>query len=121
MAPRVLVFWLLASAICPAQSRTNDKPSFIGGNAAQFAFFSRHIRYTSEATKANVSGKLYARFRVNQRGEVDSITLVKHFGFGMDHELKRVIQLSSGHWNAAKENGRTVARFVDFPVTICPE
>ncbi len=123
----LIISLLLLSQISQAQKlgnrpiATQTAPVFTGGNAALYAFVSQHIIYSEQAQKANVIGKLYTKFRVTEQGKVDSIQVIKHFGFGIDKELIRVLKLTAGRWQPGRVNGKRTAMFVDFPLTICPD
>ncbi|MEZ0539062.1 energy transducer TonB [Fibrella arboris] len=75
-----------------------QEPEFVGGVSALATFIMRNYHYPERMLKANVSGGTDVKFRVTERGTVDSIRILKSPGFGADEEAIRLIKLTSGKW-----------------------
>ncbi len=89
-------------------------PNFPGGYKALKEYFSENIKYTEEALKNKVEGKVYFSFKIDYDGNVTDVKIVRGLGFGMDEIVKKVIK-DCPKWNAATKNGQTVnAKFSYF-------
>jgi periplasmic protein TonB len=99
----------------------DNKPEFIGGQQAFYSFLSRNFKYPERAIKARVNGKIFVRFRVTKKSVVDSIQVIKCFGFGSEKETIRVLKLTDSMWKPGQKNGVPTDAFLILPITICPE
>ena len=84
-------------------------------------FIGQNYKYPRQQLKASAFGKIIVKFRVTERGSVDSIHVVKSPGFGADEEIIQVIKLTSGKWKPGRKDGKTVAMFYSLPIDIDPE
>ncbi|MBO0930784.1 energy transducer TonB [Fibrella aquatilis] len=100
------------------EDEVSRKPEFVGGVARMYAYLGKHIRYTKEAEKANVAGKLFTRFVVNTDGSISDISILKGFGFGMDEMLIDVIS-KMPRWKPGELASKPVRTMYNLPVTIC--
>lgn len=83
-------------------------PNFPGGYKALQAYFSENIKYSEEALKNKVEGKVYFSFKIDYDGDVRDVKIVRGLGFGLDEIVKKVIK-DCPKWNAAIKNGQTVS------------
>ncbi len=103
------------------QAQKDTEPAFKGGWREFYSFSTKQLRSTPSFTKANVTGITYVSFRVTVNGAVDSIRIVKPFGFGMDEEAIRFVKLTSGRWIPAQKSGKQIAAFVTVPFRWHPD
>jgi periplasmic protein TonB len=90
-------------------------PEFNGGQAALKKFLEKNLTYPKAATRANVSGKVYVQFVVDENGRITSPSILKSVGFGCDEEALRVIALMPP-WKAGRQGGRGVKVKYTLPV-----
>lgn len=92
-----------------------QNPEFPGGLKEMYAFIGKNLKYPSAAQRANVSGKVFAKFVVERDGRIGDVQILKGIGFGCDEEAQRVIK-SMPKWNPGKQNGRQVRVFFTMPI-----
>ena len=54
----------------------------------------KKIKYPEIAKQANIEGKVYAMAYVDEKGNVDKVTIIKRLGGGCDEEVVRVLGIS---------------------------
>ena len=77
-----------------------QNPELIGGQA------SLKVRYPEIARKANVEGRVFLQFIVDEQGNVHNPTVVRGIGAGCDEEALRVI--SEAKFIPGRQRGRAV-------------
>lgn len=93
----------------------DQKPEFIGGNAAMGAFLQKHLRYPSQAIKAGVQGRVFLEFTVGSDGKIENVKPIKGIGFGCDEEAARVVKLMP-EWKPGKQAGTPVRVRFTLPI-----
>ncbi|MBB6239361.1 TonB family protein [Pedobacter sp. AK013] len=83
-------------------------PNFPGGYKALQEYFFENIKYSEEALKNKVEGKVYFSFKIDYNGNVKDVKIVRGLGAGLDEIVKKVIK-DCPKWNAAIKNGQTVS------------
>jgi len=83
-------------------------PNFPGGYKALQEYFYKNIKYSEEALKNKVEGKVYFSFKIDYDGNVRDVKIVRGLGAGLDEIVKKVIK-DCPKWNAAVKNGQTVS------------
>lgn len=86
-------------------------PELIGGLAS----IQQKIRYPELAMRANISGRVYVQFIINERGEVENPRVVRGIGGGADEEAIRVIKQAK--FTPGLQRGRPVRVQYAIPVT----
>jgi protein TonB len=92
-----------------------QNPEFPGGIKEMYPYIGKNLKYPSAAQRANVSGKVFAKFVVEKDGHIGDVQILKGIGFGCDEEASRVIK-SMPKWNPGKQNGRSVRVFFTMPI-----
>lgn len=87
---------------------TLREPTFKGGIAAWQKFLINSLSYPLEAQEKQKQGTAIVTFTVNTDGTVSGEQLLKDPGFGMGNEAMRIVRLSSGKWEAARQNGQAI-------------
>jgi protein TonB len=101
----------------PLSLATVDKiPQFPGGESSMSSFLKRNISYNKTAREEQVTGKVYASFIVNSKGEVESIKIIRSLGFGLDEEVTRVLGLMP-KWEPGYYRGKPVSTIMNLPVS----
>lgn len=85
-------------------------PELIGGLAA----LQREVRYPERALRANIQGRVYVQFIVNERGEVENPRVIRGIGGGCDEEAIRVV--SQARFKPGMQRGRPVRVQYNLPV-----
>lgn len=85
-------------------------PELIGGLEA----LQREVRYPERALRANIQGRVYVQFIVNERGEVESPNVIRGIGGGCDEEAIRVV--SRAKFKPGMQRGRPVRVQYNLPV-----
>lgn len=85
-------------------------PELIGGLEA----LQRQVRYPERALRAQIQGRVYVQFIVNERGEVENPRVVRGIGGGADEEALRVV--SQAKFVPGMQRGRPVRVQYSLPV-----
>ncbi len=85
-------------------------PELIGGLES----LQRNVRYPERALRANIQGRVYVQFIVNERGEVENPQVIRGIGGGCDEEALRVV--SQARFKPGMQRGRPVRVQYNLPV-----
>lgn len=85
-------------------------PELIGGLQA----LQSEVRYPERALRANIQGRVYVQFIVNERGEVEDPRIVRGIGGGCDEEALRVVKKAK--FVPGMQRGRPVRVQYNLPV-----
>ena len=134
---KILLFplFLLVSAVVCAQDQqltansqqsigevfdvVDQQPEPNGGMEAFYRFLALNIEYPLSAMKRGVSGKVFVRFVVTEKGEITSVEVLKGADPELDAEAVRVVKLSGDKlgWVSGKQAGKEVSVRKIVPVT----
>ncbi|MGL4630100.1 MAG: TonB family protein [Leadbetterella sp.] len=93
-----------------------QQAEFPGGISALYKYLGENIKYPAQASRANVSGKVFVKFVVEKDGSIGAVEVLRGIGFGCDEEAKRVVA-GLPQFTPAKQNGRNVRYWFNLPVT----
>ncbi|MCX6318242.1 MAG: energy transducer TonB [Bacteroidetes bacterium] len=99
-------------------TKVETAPSFVGGDNAWKNFLQKNLD-ASIPVKNNAPTGNYSviiMFTVDKNGAISNISPLTKYGYGMEKEAMRVIQLSP-IWNPANQNGQIVKAIHKQPVT----
>ena len=85
-------------------------PELIGGMAA----LQKEVVYPERALRANIQGRVYVQFIVNEKGEVENPRVIRGIGGGCDEEAIRVVKLAK--FTPGMQRGRPVRVQYNLPV-----
>lgn len=85
-------------------------PELIGGIAG----LQEKIKYPENAIRANIEGRVYVQFIVNEKGEVENPRIVRGIGGGCDEEALRVIKTAK--FKPGLQRGRPVRVQYNLPI-----
>lgn len=85
-------------------------PELIGGLQS----LQKEIKYPELAIRANIEGRVYVRFIVNEKGEVESPEVIRGIGGGCDEEALRVVKMAK--FKPGLQRGRPVRVQYNLPV-----
>ena len=75
----------------------------------------QNIKYPASAIKDSISGKVYAKFKIDSLGIVSNVEIVRSARWDLDEEVKRVILLSP-KWIPGRQNGKNVGIYYTIPI-----
>ena len=75
----------------------------------------QNIKYPASAIKDSISGKVYAKFKIDSLGIVSNVEIVRSARWDLDEEVKRVILLSP-KWIPGQQNGKNVGIYYSIPI-----
>jgi len=125
-------FILLLTAICmhfgaaaqqentaksaPVFTYVEQMPEFPGGTDSLFRYLAANIRYPDSARLLGVEGRVYVKFIVSEKGNVDSVRVLRGIGYGCDGEAARVIR-NMPRWKPGHQDGKPVKVYFTLPIT----
>ena len=89
---------------------------FPGGMEELAMFICMNIEYPEQAQKANVEGKVFARFCVEKDGSVSNIRILKDIGYGCGDAVVKMLK-SMPRWKPARVDGKNVKVSFNLPVS----
>ncbi|MCP9757544.1 TonB family protein [Lacihabitans sp. CCS-44] len=92
-----------------------QNPEFMGGQAAMYRFLGENIKYPAAAQRADVSGRVFVKFVVEDDGSIGDVVVMKGIGFGCDEEAIRVVK-SMPRWKPGVQNGKNVRVYYNMPI-----
>jgi periplasmic protein TonB len=95
-----------------------EMPEPEGGMGAFYSYLQKNIQYPAMAREANISGKCFLRFVVNESGQISDVQVQKGVPGcpECDREAVRVLK-SYPKWKVGKQNGRPVKVFLSLPIS----
>jgi len=86
-----------------------------GGMAAFYKYVGEKIKYTAQARRMGVEGKVFVQFVIGKDGSISDVKVIKGIGAGCDEEAIRIVQ-SSPAWNPGKQRGKPVKQRYTLPI-----
>ena len=90
-------------------------PSFPGGTAALYKIISENLQYPETARENGISGKVYVRFVINQKGEVENAYVYRGVDPLLDLEAVRVVA-GLPKWNPGMQRGKPAKVWFTMPI-----
>ncbi|MBC7915690.1 MAG: energy transducer TonB [Pyrinomonadaceae bacterium] len=88
------------------------KPAYPGGIEKFTEYLESNFKFSPEALKANLSGKLILSFVIEKDGSLSTFNVIKDIGFDTGKEALRLLE-GSRKWIPASQNGERVrVRFI---------
>lgn len=87
-----------------------EMPELIGGLQA----LQSEIKYPERALRANIEGRVYVQFIVNERGQVENPRVIRGIGGGCDEEAIRVVKTAK--FKPGMQRGRPVRVQYNLPI-----
>ena len=92
-----------------------QNPEFVGGQAKMYQYLGENIKYPAAAQRANISGRVFVKFVVEDDGSIGDVNVMKGIGFGCDEEAIRVVK-SMPRWKPGVQNGKNVRVYYNMPI-----
>ena len=99
----------------PIFTAVEENPEFIGGRVEMYKYLGENIQYPAAAQRANVSGRVFVKFIVEEDGSIGDVVVMKGIGFGCDEEAIRVVK-SMPKWKPGVQNGKNVRVYYNMPI-----
>ncbi|HEX2629902.1 MAG TPA: M56 family metallopeptidase [Chitinophagaceae bacterium] len=98
--------------------KVEDEASFPGGVEAWRQFLQKNLKANVPVDNGAPEGKysVMAMLLIDKDGAIKDIQMLSKMGYGMENEVKRVMQ-ASPNWIPAKIKGKSVRSFKKQPVT----
>ena len=93
-----------------------EQPSYPGGEAEMYKYFSDNIKYPDLARNGNIEGKVYVRFVVEKDGSITNVRVMRDIGGGCGNEAMRVVK-AMPKWKPGKQRGKAVRTEFNLPVS----
>ncbi|MBQ6039068.1 MAG: M56 family metallopeptidase [Bacteroidaceae bacterium] len=90
-------------------------PIFPGGEAGMMKYLSDNIKYPEEAMKADIEGRVFTRFIVNEDGSVSDVEILRSVHPLLDAEAIRVVK-AMPKWTPGKVGGKAVKVRYSLPL-----
>lgn len=91
-------------------------PEFAGGTEALMRYLRNHLRYPSEALRAQAEGRVYVSFVVQADGTIADVSVPKGLGYGLDEEAQRVVRQMPA-WMPGQQSHHAVPVRFTLPIT----
>jgi protein TonB len=85
-----------------------EMPSYPGGWEKFYGFISKNLKFTSQAKRMGIDGKVFVKFIIEKDGSISNLHVIKHPGAGLDDEAIRVMNLIPEKFNPGKQRGKAV-------------
>lgn len=108
--------WDLEGKRYEYDENTKEKmPAFKGGLPALAQFMKDNLKYPRKASRKNIEGTVYVKFKIDTQGKVTGVEVVKGIFPECDEEAVRVIK-SMPDWEAGVQAGRKVTVWFTYPI-----
>jgi TonB family protein len=109
----VTAIFALFTSIASAQ---NTLPEFMGGQEELFKFIAKNTVYPLQAIQKCQQGTVLVRFKITEKGELDSLTIKSQTPASLSNEALRIVQRTDGLWKPAIVEGGAVASYFTVPI-----
>ena len=96
-------------------AEVEQKPSFIGGDAALFKYLADSIKYPAMARENGIEGTVYVEFIIAKDGNVTEANVKRGIGGGCNEEALRIVN-AMPKWTPAKQKNKPVKVKYTLPV-----
>ena len=94
---------------------TEEAPEPPGGIKGLQHFLAKNTKYPVQAIENDMQGKVYVRFVINEKGEVENAHVIRPVYPLLDKEALRVVQ-SLPKWKPGKQGGKAVKVWYTVPI-----
>ncbi|MBN2668649.1 MAG: energy transducer TonB [Bacteroidales bacterium] len=92
-----------------------EKPEFVGGEAAFYKFLNKNIKYPEIALQNNAQGKVYIRFTIDKDGSIIDAHVARPLDKYLEAEALRIFEIMP-KWKPGKQRGKTVKVSYIIPI-----
>lgn len=94
---------------------TEEEPEFPGGIKGLQHYLAKNTKYPTQAIETDKQGKIYVRFVINEKGEVENAHVIRPVYPILDKEALRVVR-SLPKWKPGKQGGKPVKVWFIVPI-----
>jgi len=94
---------------------TEEEPVFPGGLKGLQYYLAKNTKYPNQAIENDMQGKVYVRFVINEKGEVENAHIVRPVYPILDKEALKVVN-SLPDWKPGKQGGKAVKVWFTVPI-----
>ncbi len=94
---------------------TEEEPKFPGGMKGLQHVLAKNTKYPTKAIENDMQGKVYVRFVINEKGEVENAHVLRSVYPILDKEALRVVR-SLPNWKPGKQSGKAVKVWFTVPI-----
>ena len=91
------------------------QPEPPGGIIGLKHYLATNVKYPAKAIEADIQGKVYVRFIVNKKGEIENVQILRSVHPLLDKEALRVIK-SMPKWKPGEQVGKPVSVWFTVPI-----
>ena len=134
LTPVLLALLLVSTTVLPTQAQqahhdsastrarpiftvVEQPPEFSGGMNQLGTYLRKSLRDSEIVQKANVKGRVFVNFIVNEEGKIEDVHVLKGLSPELDRDVIRIIE-NMPAWIPGKQNGRAVACRYNLPVNV---
>ena len=93
-----------------------EKPKFMDGDETKFTMWvAERLVYPASAKADTVQGRVIMQFKIDEKGNLGSVKVIRGVDPRLDSEAVRVVSLSPA-WTPGKHKGKSVSVVYVFPV-----
>ncbi len=92
-----------------------EMPEFPGGQESLMRFIAENVKYPQVAKENDIKGKVYVRFCVTYKGDVDQASVARGVDPLLDEEALRVVKMLP-KWKPGKQRGKAVNVWYTVPI-----
>ena len=98
-------------------NKVDKMPIPKGGHEGWNRFLNQNLKMPDQARDIGVDGIVYAQFIVDKEGNINSHTILKSLGMGLDDEVLRILNLpEAANWSPGQVEGEPVNTLMTIPV-----
>ncbi|HNX43786.1 MAG TPA: energy transducer TonB [Bacteroidales bacterium] len=92
-----------------------ESPEFPGGADKLNRYLSENLHYPAQARENSISGTVFVRFVVDEKGKITHAEILRGIGYGCDEEALRVVK-GMPRWKPGQQRGKPVKTIFNLPV-----
>lgn len=98
----------------------SKRPAFPGGDKAMFTFIAKNTIYPEEMAANGITGKVYVNFKINKKGKVSNVKVVRGIHPSLDEVALEVVK-SMPNWEPGEQMGKKVSTTFTLPINFILE
>ncbi len=100
--------------LCLYSDTTRAQPNI--GMRKFYQKWSNYAKYTKEARKSKIEGRVFVKFIVNKDGSLSNFEITKSLGYGLDEITIEAIK-KCGKWKPKEIDGLAISEIMIMPFT----
>ena len=108
-------YWNKDGSRVKGEVKVLSNAEFIGGDDALRKFIAANVQYPIRAQESGIQGRVYIKFVVNKKGEIEQVKITRGVHSSLDNEGIRVVK-SMPNWIPAREHNLLVKMSFTVPI-----